>query len=113
MGRCEAWFDEYFSVIEKRCAGASRHQRDVDWCSAAVAASSAFDEARRHIVAWDRRVAIEEWLTDLRSHSYVIDLPAPDRQSLLAEVSAIIRRRFGAELMVVPYQTRVWVARRR
>ena len=109
----EAWFDEYFSVIEKRCAGASRHQRDVDWCSAAVAASSAFDEARRHIVAWDRRVAIEEWLTDLRSHSYVIDLPAPDRQSLLAEVSAIIRRRFGAELMVVPYQTRVWVARRR
>lgn len=59
-----------------------------------------------------RRVAIEDWLIDLRSHSYVIDLPAPERQSLLNEVSAIIRRRFSEEMMVVPYQTRVWVARR-
>ena len=64
-------------------------------------------------MVWERRVAIEDWLIDLRSHSYVIDLPAPERQSLLAEVSAIIRRRFGEELMVVPYQTRVWVAGRR
>lgn len=78
-----------------------------------MAASSAFAEPRRHIVVWERRVAIEDWLIDLRSHSYVIDLPAPERQSLLAEVSAIIRRRFGEELMVVPYQTRVWVAGRR
>ncbi|MHB1911969.1 MAG: class I SAM-dependent methyltransferase [Acidimicrobiales bacterium] len=109
----EAWFDEYFSLIEERCAGASRHQRDVDWCSAALAASSAFEEPRRHIVAWDRRVSMEDWLIDLRSHSYVIDLPASERQSLLNEVSAIIRRRFGEEMMMVPYQTRVWVARRR
>lgn len=78
-----------------------------------MAASSAFDEPGRHIVAWDRRVATEDWLIDLRSHSYVLDLPAPERQSLLADVSAIIRRRFGEELMVVPYQMRVWVARRR
>jgi SAM-dependent methyltransferase len=29
----EYWFDQYYALLEARCAGFSRHQRNVDWSS--------------------------------------------------------------------------------
>jgi hypothetical protein len=35
-----------------------------------------------------------------------------EREELIAEIGAVLRERFD-ETMTVPYQTRVWLARRR
>jgi len=108
----EDWFDRYYSLLEIRCKGLSRDQRNVDWCSEAVAGSGLFQPVRRHIVEWERRVSIRDWLIDLRSHSYVIDFSDTDRTRLLTDVESILRDAFASGTVVVPYQTRVWMARR-
>ncbi len=109
----EEWFDRYYTLLETRCAGFSREQRDIDWCSRAVADSAGFRSPERHIVGWDRRASINDWLIDLRSHSYVIDLAGSDRERLLKDAEAILLDRFGDGQMQVVYQTRVWIAQRR
>jgi hypothetical protein len=91
--------------------GYSRTSRDVDWCSEAIATSGLFLPPQRHVVAWERQVTVEDWLVDLRSHSYVIDLGEPDATDLIADVESILRRRFKDGAMTVPYQTRLWSAR--
>lgn len=106
----EDWFDSFCTRLENRCPGYSRESRDVDWCSDAIAASGLFLPAQRHIVSWERQVTIEDWLVDLRSHSYVIDLGEPDATVLIAEVESILRKRFKNDTMNVPYQTRLWTA---
>jgi SAM-dependent methyltransferase len=108
----ESWFDDYYVLLETRCEGFSRHQRNVDWCSEAIANLGLFQGLQRHIVAWERRVSVEHWLTDLVSHSYVIDLAEPDRTRLLIDVNSILRKRFLDGAMIVPYQTRLWMAER-
>jgi SAM-dependent methyltransferase len=109
----EEWFDAFCTLLETRCPGYSRGSRDVDWCSQAIAASGLFLPPRRHIVAWERRVTVEDWLVDLRSHSYVIDLGEPEATGLLAAVESILRRRFTDGTMTVPYETRIWSAQYR
>ena len=106
----EPWFEQYHGLLETRCPGFSRHQRDVDWCSVAVASQGSFAEPERQIVPWERQVTVEDWMTDLRSHSYIIDLPA--RDELLLTVESILRKGFPRGTMTVPYQTRVWMAQR-
>ena len=106
----EPWFDRYCSLLEARCDGFSRHQRNVDWCAEAVAAVEPFRRPERHIVHWERRVTVEDWLTDLVSHSYVIDMAEWDRSRLLLDATSILRARFPHGTMAVPYQTRLWMA---
>jgi SAM-dependent methyltransferase len=106
----EEWFDAFCTLLETRCAGYSRGSRDVDWCAEAVAASSLFLAPQRHVVDWERRVAIEDWLMDLRSHSYVIELGESQAAHLIADVEAVLRRRFKDGTMTVPYATRLWTA---
>jgi SAM-dependent methyltransferase len=106
----EAWFDQYYCLLETTCPGVSRKQRNIDWCSEAIDAQGTFDVPERHIVEWERRVTVEDWLTDLRSHSYFMGLEATQRQDLLAAAEAILRRRFRGGTMAVPYQTRMWMA---
>jgi SAM-dependent methyltransferase len=108
----EAWFDRYYSVLEQRC-GISREQRNTDWCTDALAALEAFDEPEAHVVWWDRSVQVDEWMSDQRSHSYVIVLPEPERRRLLADLEGIVRDRFTDGPMTLPYQTRALIARRR
>ncbi len=108
----EAWFDRYHGLVESVCPGFSRHQRNVDWCSEAIGAHGSFERPQRHVVPWDRQVTVDEWLTDLRSHSYVIDLNSAERTELLAAVRAVLSQSFPDGLMLVPYQTRVWMAQR-
>ena len=106
----EAWFDEYYTLLETTCPGVSRNQRNIDWCSEAIAVQGTFSLPERHIVEWERRVAVEDWLTDLRSHSYIIGLDTFQRPDLLTAAEAILRQRFGGGTMTVPYQTRMWMA---
>lgn len=82
------------------------------WCADAVRTNGCFETPQRHVVDWQRRVSVEDWLTDLRSHSYVIDMSPGPRARLLADGEELLRAHFG-DLMVVPYQTRAWLARRR
>lgn len=106
----EEWFDRFCTQLETRCPGYSRDSRDVDWCSESIAASGQFLSPQRHIAAWKRRVSIEDWLVDLRSHSYVIDLGEPESTGLITDVEALLRRSFEGEIMLVPYETRLWTA---
>jgi SAM-dependent methyltransferase len=108
----EEWFDAFLTLLETRCPGYSRHSRDVDWCAEAITASDLFLSPQRHVVSWDRRVSIEDWLVDLKSHSYVIDLSEPDATALITDVESILRQRFDRAAMTVPYETRLWTAQR-
>jgi hypothetical protein len=69
-----------------------------------------FRRPERHVVDWQRRVTVEDWLVDLVSHSYVIDLGELDRTRLLVNVEEILRKRFTDGIMTVPYQTRLRMA---
>jgi ubiquinone/menaquinone biosynthesis C-methylase UbiE len=106
----EDWFDEYNDLLETTCPPFSRHLREVDRCAAAMAAQSAFSRPERHILPWERRVTIEDWLTDLRSHSYVLDLGESRREQLVATAGSILSRHFRDGNMTVAYQTRLWMA---
>jgi SAM-dependent methyltransferase len=109
----EEWFDAFCAQLEARCTGYSRESRDVDWCSEGIAASDLFLPPQRHIVVWERRVTVEDWLIDLSSHSYVIDLGEPEATALIGDIESILRRRFMGGIMTVPYQTRLWAAQTR
>ncbi len=108
----QAWFDKYWSLIEAACSGASRLQRDIER-GAAVGASGLFDVASRFVVKWVRTVSVDIWLTDLSSHSYVVALLAEDRRTLMAELRSMLCVEFPTGEMVVPYETRLWIAQRR
>lgn len=108
----QVWFDEFYSLLEARCPGFSRDQRDIDWCAEAIDAEGTFEISERHIIPWDRQVSTQEWLTDLRSHSYVIGLPGVQREELLSITESILESHFPAGAMAVPYQTRLLMARR-
>ncbi len=108
----ELCFERYCKLTAERCAGWSRDQRDTDWCADAIRRDAGFLAPERHDIEWVRRVGVGEWLTDLRSHSHVIALSPGEREQLIADIGAVLRERFD-ETMTVPYQTRVWLARRR
>jgi len=108
----EPWFEQYAALLEDRCHGFSLDQRDVDWCADAVRNNHDFQDPSRHVVEWERIVSVENWLTDLESHSYVIAMSPAQRRGLLSDSEAILRTQF-ADRMVVPYQARLWLARRR
>ena len=86
-------------------------ERDVDWCADAVRTDGCFESPQRHVVDWERTVTVEDWLTDLRSHSYVMEMSPALRARLLSDCQASLREQFG-DVMVVPYQTRAWLAHR-
>ena len=107
----EGWFDEYYTLLEKRCRDFSRDQRNVDWCAEAIASCGSFQRPARRVVPWERKLTVSKWMTDLRSHSYVIDMNDQDRSRLLADAASILWARFPDKTMAVPYETRVWTAR--
>ncbi len=108
----EPWFERYCTLTAERCAGWSREQRDTDWCASAIRGNRDFLTPERDDIEWERRVSVDDWLTDLRSHSHVIALSPTARDRLLEDIETVLRERF-AETMTVPYQTRVWLAQRR
>lgn len=107
----EPWFQRYIALLEDRCDGFSLDHRDVDWCSDTIRNHHDFQDPERHVVEWERIVSVEDWLTDLESHSYVIAMSPAQRRGLLSDSEALLRKHF-ADRMVVPYQARLWLARR-
>lgn len=105
----EDWFDAYWSVIEHRCTGTHRAQRDIDW-GATIASPGRFEVSGRISVPWLRELSVEDWLTDQVSHSYVVALSVDARAQLVDQLRQITERRFPDGLMSVPYETWLWIA---
>jgi SAM-dependent methyltransferase len=105
----EPWFDRYWSVLERRCPGTRRDQRDTDW-GASVQPSGLFEVAPRHSVPWLREVTVDAWMTDQASHSYVVARSAPERAELLDELRAIVESRAQSGVLAIPYETWLWTA---
>ena len=99
-------FQQHVVQLQDRCEGFSLDHRDVDWCSDAIRNNDDFEDPGRHVVEWERIVSVENWLTDLESHSYVIAMSPAERAGLLSDSEALLRRHF-ADRMVVPYQARL------
>ncbi|MDZ7677978.1 MAG: class I SAM-dependent methyltransferase [Acidimicrobiales bacterium] len=107
----EAWFDQYWSTIERSCPGTHRDQRDTDW-GATLADAELFDVEARRDLAWTRTITTDDWMADQASHSYVIGLDAAARAQLLGELRAIVAASFPAGTMSVRYETWLWIATR-
>jgi len=105
----EVWFDSYWSVIERACPGTDRGQRNTDW-GRTMADSGVFDVDDRVVVPWIRDIAVDDWLVDLASHSYVARLTVADRAKVLAEVRTVVDEQFPDGAMAVRYETWLWVA---
>jgi SAM-dependent methyltransferase len=107
----EPWFEAYWTAIEAVTV-ARREQRDTDW-GEGLERSELFDVGECMTLSWLREATVERWLEDERSKSYIAALPEPDRASLLATIERITRQRFPTGQMRVPYETYLWIARKK
>lgn len=105
----EAWFDRYWSTIERWCPGTHRAQRDTDWGATLM---GGFDVGPRLVVPWVREIPLGDWMTDQASHSYILGLPPEARTQLLGELRAIVSQSFPSGAMSVQYETWLWIATR-
>ena len=108
----EAWFNNYWSLIERHCAGTHRGQRNIDW-GQTVAQSGLFVVHDRIDVPWTRCISIDEWLIDQSSHSYVASLAPPTRNDLLSSLRELLTTQFPYGEMTVRYETWLWTATKR
>lgn len=108
----EVWFDSFWSAVERACPAAHRDQRNLDWGST-ITERGLFDVGERITVPWEREITVDDWLTDLTSHSYVAALPDTARVELLDEVRPIVQQRFDDGSMRIRYETWLWIATRR
>jgi SAM-dependent methyltransferase len=104
-----AWFDQYQRLLE-HSTSYDRRQRDIDW-SRDVAASRRFGPPRRIDVAWRREVALDVWMRDERSKSYIGLLEPHARDALLTSLEAHLRLAFPGGTLTVPYETWLWIAK--
>ncbi len=111
----EAWFDDYQQLVSSACSGYNwQHLSDDQmapvWDTDLVRASGVVEPASVTVVPWVRQVTAEQWITDERSKSYFIELEPAARESVLAEVAAILARQFPDGQLVVPYITTLLLA---
>lgn len=104
----EAWFEAYWSTIERACPGIRRTRRDVDW-GATVGDSGLFEMQERVVVSWTRQISVDEWMTDEASHSYVTALRQPERRALLDRLRRIVEGQFPTGAMSVRHETWLWI----
>jgi SAM-dependent methyltransferase len=109
----QVWFDTYEGVMEAACPGYRRHHRDPDWSEEGIASTGLFGPGVRTVVPWTRRVDTATWLAEERSKSYIAQLAPPVRDRLLRRIGELLGTHFPGTSMVVPYRTRMWLARRR
>ena len=113
----EPWFDDYQRLLTASCPSYEwQHRSDrrlgPDWTDPVVAAAGTMEPAGTVMVGWIRNVRAGDWLTDDRSKSYIIELEPAVREALLAEIAAIIARRFPDGQMTVQYTTTLALARK-
>lgn len=111
------WFERYEDVLTAACPGYTwRYLSDEllapDWRDAALTAVGRMEPAAPVVVPWTRQVTAEQWITDERSKSYLIDLAPHARESVLRQVADIIAGQFPDGQMAVPYVTTLLVARK-
>jgi len=109
----QSWFDTYQEVMEAACPGYRRHHRDPDWSEEGIAGTGLFEPGMRIVVPWTRQVEVGTWMAEERSKSYIAQLATPVRNRLLGRIQELLGTHFPGVPMVVPYQTRMWLARRR
>jgi len=105
----DEWFAAYWTAIESACTGTNRSTRDTDW-GQELERSQLFIVDNRVTAPWTRSCTVERWLTDQRSHSYVVGLPDSDREQLMGDLGTIVRNHFPGGLMEVPNETWLWIA---
>ena len=113
----ERWFDQYEELLERDCPGYTwrRHldtELEPDWSGGLVRERGPVEPAGTLVVPWTRHVSAPDWLTDERSKSYIIALEPTVRESVLAEVAAIIGARFPGGRLAVRYETTLILARK-
>jgi SAM-dependent methyltransferase len=109
----QPWFDTYQEVMEAACPGYRRHHRDPDWSEEGIAATGRFQPGLLIVVPWTRQVDVGTWMTEERSKSYIAQLAPPVRDRLLRRIEELLGMHFAGASVIVPYQTRMWLARRR
>ncbi len=109
----EPWFAEYQDVMQASCPRYYREHAAADGGAGDEREiTGPFEPAVRVVMPWTRTVTAEDWITEERSKSYVIDLAPQAREALLARVTSLIRRRFPNGRLVPRYRTGMWLARR-
>jgi len=81
--------------------------------SAAPPAGPPFGPLERHDVEWVHRLSPDALIDMVVSRSYVITMPAPDREELVSELRHLMRTHpalAGAREIAMPYLTRCWRA---
>ena len=109
----QIWFDTYQEVMEAACPGYRRHHRDPDWSEESIASTGRFQPGLLIVVPWTRQVEVGTWIAEERSKSYIAQLTTPVRNRLLGRIQELLGTHFSGVPMIVPYQTRMWLARRR
>ena len=107
-----AWFDAYQDELEAACPRYERTQRDINWATT-MTTGDHFAPAVKSVVAWQRRLPIDQWLLDEQSKSYIGALDEDQRHWLLERLEGILRREFADGQVLCPYSTWLWVAKRR
>jgi SAM-dependent methyltransferase len=113
----EAWYADCQDLLSRSCPGydwqhrVERHYLP-DWADARARAHAVVEPVAIVKVPWTRRVSLASWITDYRSHSYVIDLEPEPRQVVLDRMAAIISSRFPDGQMTVAYVTTLLLARK-
>ncbi len=114
----EQWFDRYTEALVAGCPTYSWSHLDraalpaVDWILEEIVAEGLLEPVSWAVVPWTRQVTAAQWLTDDRSKSYLIELDPAGREALLGQIAGIIADRFPDGQMLVPYSTKLLVARR-
>jgi len=108
----EAWFDALWELLENVTPATHRGQRDIDW-GEGLRRAHAFDVGEHRVFAWTRHVDAAEWVTELRSLSYIAALAPDDREVVVAAAEALARARFADGTMAIPYETWLWIGTRR
>jgi SAM-dependent methyltransferase len=108
----EQWYDEWSDLAGLLSGGAyERAQADVEY-AAPARASGLFQWVSTVDLPWRRSVRIDDFVTDMSSHSYVSAMAAAEQGRLFDGLRAGLRRDQGADPVEITYRTRLVVARR-
>ncbi|WP_113700948.1 class I SAM-dependent methyltransferase [Nonomuraea lactucae] len=102
------WLAAYEARLAEACP-AYWGQALEEWSVPPIAA--AFEVVGERWVPWTRLVGIEEFLLDLRSHSYMAELPAEAAGELVERQRAELRRTFPGGVVSVPMRVYLAVGR--
>jgi hypothetical protein len=77
-----------------------------------LAESGLFDVSDVVTLRWQRTLTTADWLLDLRSRSYIEELPRETRSELMEDLRGFIEGAFPGGTAQIPYETTMWQAER-